>query len=443
MARPLTADELRALNEQCRKSLKGGDALFAELCRSTGLGVRTKDGAAAMLIQPSGGYVAAQDMLARLGRDAGVQPQPPTVGPMEQALACVRLMEHGIPGQAQRVLSRLMLEFPVLLHPRIVWEVDPRDDPEDPPASEPRPLLAVLLRHPHATLPSTAPELRQARDVRQFCEHGAVIAALRAKCPHLLDHGMPDSVELGRRVKWKPEIYGKDLGTLMQSGEWASFGLVAGLLALDRIRAEAGFKRCELALSEPSRIGIRSMMRECLKESWLGSDHPQAQLAIEEMASAAARNPELNLHALVESEVAWDLAHYLFRDHGTPADVPARLDRLSHLLQHLRMVDSPRQAEGVFLRALFPMRGEFMGPNVDKQCTDTNVAFAVLSRFVNAGFRIDVIHERVFNNCSNSPWTVALEILTTQCSMNDVIERRAVPDEVAVAAPARMRRGAL
>ncbi|MFK4705886.1 hypothetical protein ABIC83_002725 [Roseateles asaccharophilus] len=373
----------------------------------------------------------------------GVNSHPVHEHPDVQALACMRLLLPDYAQDSQWIaiaagtrITRLLVEFPGLLHPRLgfAWR-DPKD------TIEPKPMLMFLASSPvsWSLLPCIGNDGLAEVQVREFACHPLLASAMRAKQPsfEFINANCDGAGETPLSFMVRKPV------------------LVGPLLALDRMRHEATGKRSMLRPASNSAPDIFLLaIGHAANRVWEKSRGPQVHDASSKnlLTSELALSPTFpaNTSRLIElldasSRIFKDANPFATATQGAAAgsDGIGNFERLRALLVDSGSVSDGGAAACEIFRSLFPYAGEgYKVSNLLGRASDQE-AMHIVKASLDAGFDIDDLGARIrkWQVDDSSTWLRALTVFETERRMHTVIgDVTADSDITDASAPARRAR---
>lgn len=378
----------------------------------------------------------APEICRRLPTEYGGLPETPSkLGPDEQVLASLRLthlraskMKPVIVSAARERLAHLLVTYPVLVHPRFLWDADPETVYE---GMEAKPLVHHLAARRTGALPIAGQYGISDAAHREFALHPAVALALRAKCPEI-------SKKHGRRVNIEGSIQGKTVGALLLKKE-SNPSLLTCILQVERVLKEC--RQPGVLKSRTLRAGVENQVVLCVRDQWAMDVRQTDGLLLQELILASRREDYRRLlpHFLADS---WRLVVSTdWQGTSTPCpDSAERTKRLHDLLVAIRAVPDAEAATRATLIGLFPRGGEGLAyapvAAAAEQC-----AHRLVESWKSVGIPLREIRERVDAWMTReSVWSRVLERFENEKAMVDTIDAAAVPDMGAAAVRRRRAR---
>ncbi len=335
--------------------------------------------------------------------------------PLTQAQACLRAMTPNVQVKPWAIslvrtkLARLLLEYPAMLHPRLVWDFESRK--LSGRISEPLPMVNAMAIVANASLPF--PYLGfGAKELKAFATHPLVAYALRAKSPVLDDRS-------GKR-----ELQGQTLVKQLSALSTPRFMLGHALLHIDRLRAEAGCGAPLFAGTELGRQAMSNLLAHNFAAAWrrplvskavpafleelkLSPTHPAGSLGVNFLRSA----PSIFFDARTLTSVSAGTSVM------AAADQVERFDRLVEQLVSTGALQTQKMAAYAVLQELFPTRHESGTFSTGPTYATVEVAHALFGRWLDQGVGLEELGERIRFSQRGSVWEQALETLETERAM--------------------------
>jgi hypothetical protein len=339
-----------------------------------------------------------------------------TSNPDIQAQACLRLMQPWtelnsrpwVRDLARRRLVHLLVEFPALMHPRIVFDFENQHLGR---LGESLPMANAIAATAHAAFPSPLHGITE-QQMKDFATHPVVGYALRSAAP-VLD---------GRNTRGSaPKLQGKTLMGHMLGGTSARLATAHSLLLIERLRNEARGGTAIFSGTETARSGITHVLALAFRALWAR----RAEIATETGQAFIAEYARSPVHRPEAKALAYDAVHLLFDTvKSNMAAAPDQFDRYERLvdcLQRVGVCGTEHDAAREVMKALFPASGENGRASTAPSYADVNLANTLLSKWREAGVSLDELNARVWRTHGHSSWGTALEVMDNLQVMRDVI----------------------
>jgi hypothetical protein len=386
--------------------------------------------------------------------EASVEPEPD-----RQALACLRLLQANSNTRdhawvilvASRRLVHLLVEYPVLMHPRVVWDARKlsvvgtarqQTSKSFPNEFEPAPMAHIIANTSQARLPSL--ELGVPPDAyKAFALHPAVAAGICAEAPRLVT--MEPKVGL---VTW-----GRTLGEMLLNSDVIRTICMGNLLRMERMRRAEGLPSM-LVGNRQTVEGHERAIALAFHAGWMYSRGNDWQSPLAGHSFEQELRQDVRFHESTLKRTSMHLPQ-VFSDncHSAGASTISAQTRFERMLGSFVEAGllSDELAGSAFARQLMlPAKGEhdelsdyrassafvvlLAGASLDE-------TYYLLQRWVDEGHSLDAMHDSVQAHLANSPWMEAVTVLKTQHDMNRHIEATtSAGDSSSTAATARTRR---
>ena len=365
--------------------------------------------------------------------------------PDRQALACLRLLQPraNTPERAwvtlvaNRRLTQLLVEYPVLMHPRLVWDVRKLragTRAPDPSRSkfandvEAAPLTQIIANTNQARFPSLEMGVSSVA-YRAFAVHPAVAAGIRAPAPHLVAMGPA----AGHRT------WGQTLGELLLQSDVIQRGFLSNLLRMDRIRRGSGLP----TMLDGDRQTVKGFERSiglAFHAGWMYTGGPDWQSPL----APDSFNEELRLDSRFHASTLSQSGLYLHKVFGAncpsteaaQVSARARFARLSSSFVGCGLAPNEVAASALVRRLMLPAvdgredtsEYQFAGGFAEllSKATFDEVHW-LLQCWMSEGESIGAMHDSVCAGLGNSAWEVAAAVLKRQHDMHARIEAEAAP----------------
>ena len=367
----------------------------------------------------------------------------PLEHPDVQALACLRLVYPNtalrsspwIALLAYQRLRRLIVTYPALLHPSILWDTSSRSDP----GRQILPMAQTLALAPRWEFPGVHHGFTR-QQIKMFATHPAVAAGLKGRAPAI--EGQRKS--LGQAVT---------LCELVGQFSKGRLALTASILRLDRVRHTALGGPGLLGTTETGKDGLRDQLARCFTTSWTQpptqATEVTARFLFEFRSSptvptASARQACLRSAAQLFAEPGRVPGGTAATTLPTP-DPVERFERLLGRLVETGLAETRKMAGHMTLRELLPLAGE-------PGSISTALGYASIdtaNRFANTWLELGVDFPEMKSRFAysqggeGSPWCAAISIIDTHRSMSEIIARSTFEAGNAEEAPRRRRREAI
>lgn len=342
-----------------------------------------------------------------------------------QALACLRLLQprtvnQKLPwlrGLVQERLSKLLLEYPALMHPRWSFAFAQAEFRTVVPSM---PMAMALASTQGAALPSLSHDLG-AEQLRAFANHPCTAAGLTRKSAVANKPSGPRSISLA---------------DLLGEFESPRCAFAASLLRLERLSTGG---HSYLGISQEQRSGVKALLSQSLADAWIGTPTTaRMDLVMELRASEMARDDQefrsmLPYHVprvFIDPARSQASAGANPNAGALPAHDPVdRIERQAAALVDIRAASSAEEAQLHIFRWMFPRDGDDTFAGGVKRSTAVSVATVeVAARIVTlaeqAGMDFDEIGERIklqFDADGDSSWAQIVRIEQTRRGMEAVI----------------------
>lgn len=328
---------------------------------------------------------------------------------------------------ANRRLTQLLVEYPVLMHPRLVWDVRKlRAGARAPDPSrskfandvEAAPLIQIIANTNQARLPSLEMGVNPAA-YQAFAVHPAVAAGIRAPAPHLVAMGPA----AGHRT------WGRTLGELLLQSDVIHRGFLSNLLRMDRIRRGSGLP----TMLDGDRQTVKGFERSiglAFHAGWMYTGGPDWQTPL----APDSFNEELRLDSRFHDSTLWQSGLYLQKVFGAncpsteaaQVSARARFARLSSSFVDCGLVPDEVTASALVRRLMLPAVDGRENTS-EYQFADglgellSNASFEeahwLLQRWMSEGENIGAMYDSVCAGLGNSAWEDAAAVLRTQLEM--------------------------
>lgn len=351
---------------------------------------------------------------------------PSRAGPTAQASACLRFLQanaliHANPWAARLVrehLACLILEFPALLHPRLLWDfnVKPQETfwSDAPPVV---PMLHALLHAPQAQLPSPILGFT-AEQLTQLACNPLLPYAVRTKAPLVQRNLAPK----GSNVPQQGQSLAAMLGNQVEGRPL----FASSLLHLERLCMQATECKPWLGAKEINRAGHRTLLQLSFGTTWMkeGCSKTAAAALHEEMAASRSMPAKdlrdlllVGVHNLLDTNGS---EHVDQVGRGTTAQRFARFK--ASLLAAGVFESGPAVCDAV-MTELLSLAKQLRGYGVKTEAAFADGAYALLEHWHAGGADIDELAQRVQDGGNLHAFAQAITILKAKVTLGHMNER--------------------
>ncbi|MFK4706197.1 hypothetical protein ABIC83_003036 [Roseateles asaccharophilus] len=366
--------------------------------------------------------------------------------PDEQALACLRLLQvYQETGRqpwlftaAAMRLKELLLEHPVLMHPRLLWDVSNRKKAPHRQFEDlvPAPMAHIIVATINARLPS--PNGLTEGAFRSFATHPVVGAGLTSPAPNLANKDAS-----------KASAFGMTVGEFMHESRQPALlnRFLTTVLAIHRVRLEAGLPGVVpsghiaggLAVS-----GFSDVTEESFRVAWSRAvGNPLDAAFIRELAANLASTPKSMTVGLFKQ-----VSEIFIEERLDASDIPAndawaRFERFKANMVSVGLHQNASEIDANVFEYLLP-RARYSPGVTDRfehmAVAEADTAARFLDHWICEGRDIDAMQSSIHKYLPTSAWRTMIDVKKAEADMNRVIESQLVG---AAGAPstAPMRRG--
>lgn len=367
--------------------------------------------------------------------------RPSTWWPTAQAQACLRILQSDndahtrncewVVPLVQRRLVQLLLDFPMLMHPRLVYDF------ESKPSgiglfNEPVPMFHAILYTPRAGLPS--PGLDASEDsLKDFASHPVLALAARSK-----------SKALGP-TKSHRFLQNKTPATQLMAQVNPAPLTAYAMLHLESLRRAEGIVEPLLSTSNAGAEARDHLVRLSFKAAWQNLDGSEPAY-MQELLSEMRLSKEFGSDQF-RTSMMYDAHRTLVEDPpggGSLALVQGeRFGRLVDALEAAGVFESAAKASIAVMRELFPLPEELRHVSAPAPLATPEVACSIIQRWLDAGVELGEVVQRVRTRHADSVFDQVASAMHTEHVMSAIIEANAAQESAATVVPAARRARAL
>lgn len=349
--------------------------------------------------------------------------------PDEQALACLRLLQvYRETGRqswlftaAAMRLKELLVAHPVLMHPRLLWDVSNREKTLKPQLiseeRNPAPMAHILVQTVNADLPLPSGMTQGA--FKAFATHPAVGAGLTAVAP---------------QIAAATTAYGtvnQSVGEVMYGSRQPAFlcNFLTAAMAIHRVRVASGLSGVipgGRGHGGTSLSGFVDVAADSFRVAWSRSDMRSCDAALLQEFNASKANLPRRMSVNLHNQVSEIFVEDPLDAPDVPSEDPwGRFERFKANLVQVGAYSDQGQASDAVFDYLMPAAGSVPIKSSRFRhiaVAETETTGRFIDHWIEEGRNLDAMHAGIHQFMPKSAWRTMIDVKKAEADMNRVIE---------------------